>query len=109
MSVKHHGVHSAPRSLNGGGPQGATIGLLEYLSQSNHSADSVPVEERFKFVDDLTILEIVNLLTIGLCSYNIKGHIPSNIPIHNQYIPAANLNSQQNMNKINDWTTKQKI
>ena len=85
------------------------IGLLEYLSQSNHSADSVPEKERFKCVDDLTILEIVNLLTIGLSSYSIEGHIPSHIPIHNQYISATNLNSQENLNKINNWTSKQKM
>ena len=44
----------------GGWPQGATLGLLEYMSQSNHSADCVDVRDRFKFVDDLSILEIVN-------------------------------------------------
>ena len=43
------------------------------------------VEDRFKFVDDLTILEIVDLLTVGLTSYNIKQHVPSDINVHNQY------------------------
>ena len=46
------------------------------LSQSNKSDDNVIVEDRFKFVDDLTILEIVDLLTVGLASYNIKQHVP---------------------------------
>ena len=32
MSVKWHGCRSAPRIIRGGGPQGATLGLLEYLS-----------------------------------------------------------------------------
>ena len=63
MSVKWHGCRSDPKKINGGGPQGATIGLLEYLSQSNRSADIVDLEDRFKFVDDLPILQIVNLLT----------------------------------------------
>ena len=48
MSVKWHGCRSVPRKLNGGGPQGATLGILEYLSQSNNSADNVNVEDRFK-------------------------------------------------------------
>ena len=34
------------------------------------------------FIDDLTILEMVNLLITGVCSYNIKSHIPSDLPIH---------------------------
>ena len=63
MSVKWHGCQSVPVKINGGGPQGATLGILEYLSQSNNN-----VRNRFKFVDDLTVLEIVNLLTVGIIS-----------------------------------------
>lgn len=47
MSVKWHGCRSAPRKIEGGGPQGAQIGILEYLSQSNNSDDCVNEEERF--------------------------------------------------------------
>ena len=81
MSVKWHGCKSVPRTINGGGPAGATLGILEYLSQSSESADFVPPSDRFKFVEDLSILEIVNLLTIGISSYNIKQHIPIDIPM----------------------------
>ena len=94
MSVQWHGCRSVPRKVNGGGPQGATIGLLEYLSQSNDNSDCVSESERFKFLDDLSILEIVNLLTIGITSYNLKYQIPSDVPQHNQYIPSENLVSQ---------------
>ena len=58
--------------MPGGGPAGSTLGLLEYLSQSKNNADCVDPEDRYKFVDDLTALEIVNLLTIGMASHNIK-------------------------------------
>ena len=92
MSVKWHGCRSAPKNIKGGGPQGATLGLLEYLSQSNHSADCVEVVDRFKFVDDLTILEVVNLLTVGITSFNIKQEVPNDIPLHNQFIQPQNLN-----------------
>ena len=34
----------------GGGSQGATMGLLEYLSQSNDCADGVSESERFRFL-----------------------------------------------------------
>ena len=81
--MKWHGQRSAPRRVNGGGPQGATLGILEYLSQSNNCADIVSEEDRFRFVDDLSVLEIVNLLTVGLTSYNLKQNIPNDIPLHN--------------------------
>ena len=95
--------------MAGGGPQGATLGLLEYLSQSNNSADCVAESDRFKFVDDLSVLEIVNLLTVGITSFNLKLQVPSDIPQHNQYIPAENLKSQNWLNSINDWTLNQKM
>ena len=109
MSVKWHGCCSVPKKINGGGPQGATLGLLEYMSQSNHSADCVDVKDRFKFVDDLSILEIVNLLTVGITSFNMKQSVPSDIPSHNQFIPPQNLDSQQWLNQINQWTEDQKM
>ena len=109
MSVKWHGHRSARRKVKGGGPQGATIGLLEYLSQSNNCADIVSESERFRFLDDLSLLEIINLLIVGLASYNIKLHIPSDIGTHNQHIPSQNLKSQQWLDCISDWTNKQKM
>ena len=66
QSVRWRGLTTSPRRINVGGPQGATLGILEYLSQSNNSADCVSSNERCKLVDDLTILEIVNLLTVGI-------------------------------------------
>ena len=60
-------------------------------------------------MDDLSILEIVNLLTVGITSYNIKLHVPSDIPVHNQYIPSANLKSQYWLDEINKWTVNQKM
>ena len=70
-----HGCTSVPRKINGGGPQGATLGILEYLSQSNNNADCVSSQDRFKFIDDLTILEIINLLTIGISCFNVKNQV----------------------------------
>ena len=55
--VKWHDQTSTIRKLNGGGPQGATFGIWEYLAESNDNANCINPEYRFKFVDDLTILE----------------------------------------------------
>ena len=59
--MKWNGVMSSIKSLNGGGPQGATFGLLEYLSSTNKNTDFLDVEEKFKFIDDLSILEMLTL------------------------------------------------
>ena len=69
----------------------------------------MPVEDRFKFVDDLSTLEIINLLAIGMSSFNVKQQVPSDIPTHGQYIPAENLKSQKYLDWINEWTDKQKM
>ena len=60
-------------------------------------------------MDDATILEAVNLKTAGITSYNVKQHVPSDLPTHNQYIPPENLSSQQYLNTISNWTENQKM
>ena len=87
---------------------GASLGNWEFLSQTNDNADCVPIEDRFKFVDDLSTLEVINLLTIGLSSFYMKQQVPSDIPVHGQYISADKLKSQTYLNLINEWTEKQK-
>ena len=82
MFEKWHGKQSKRRKLNGGGPQGGTLGIFEFLSQSNTNATSVDPELRWKWVDDLTLLEIINLVNIGIASYNIKLHIPNDLNIN---------------------------
>ena len=109
MKVKWHGCFSSSRKLKGGGPQGATLGLLEYIAQSTNNADCVDIQDRFKFLDDLTTLEVVNLITVGLSSYNLKNHVPADIPQHNQFILPEHLQSQKWLDEINDWTAKQKM
>ena len=39
MKVKWNGVTSSSRKLNGGGPQGGLLGILEYLSQTNGNTE----------------------------------------------------------------------
>ena len=42
---------------------------------------------RFKFVDDLSILELINLILAGLIDYDFKNHVASDIGV-NQKIPS---------------------
>ena len=109
MQVKWKGEYSTVRELNGGGSQGALLGNLEYLAQSNDNAEMVNPEDIFKFVDDLTLLEVINLLLNQVSSYDIQAHVPSDIPTHNGYIERAHLKSQENLSLINSWTKKKKM
>ena len=109
MVVKWHGAESSVRELNGGGPQGALWGILEYLSQSNSNTDYISPEKKFKFIDDLSILEMVNLLTIGISSYNFKLHVASDIPTNGYFVEASNMMSQDYLERICQWTEDNKI
>ena len=109
MRVKHHNKVSVPRSQPGSGAQGASLGNHEFLSQTNDNANSVPEKDRFKYVDDLTVLEIINLLSVGLSSYNVRNHVPSDVPENGYYIDNTNLKSQNYLDQINTWTNNQKM
>ena len=103
------GKLSSERPLPGSGPQGSSWGILEYLSQSNNSADNVPEDDRAKFMDDLTILEIILLANVGLASHNTKSNIPTNIAVHNQFIPREHLKTQKYVEDIDNWTELNKM
>ena len=101
MQVKWRQRLSQPRKLPGEGAMGATLGNHEFTSQTNHSATCVPVEDMFKCVDDLTVLERINLVNRKIRSYNTRQHVPSDVPIHGQFIESKDLKTQQYHNKIN--------
>ena len=106
---KWKGIQSDEKDIHGGGPQGGFFGNLSFLSQSNDSVENINEENKYKFVDDLTALEIVNLISIGLSSFNVKNSIPSDIPTHNEYIPPEHLKTQAYINQISEWTNKKKM
>ena len=109
MQVKWQGFLSTVRDLPGGGPQGSTTGLLEYKSQTNNNCDFVPPQKRYKWVDDLSLLEMVNLITAGLSSYNFKNHVASDIGVDQSYLPSMHLQSQNYMDRIQKWTNDNKM
>ena len=109
MIVKWNGTTSSIRNLNGGGPQGGLWGILEYLSQSNNNTDHISPNRKFKFIDDLSILEIVNLMSIGLSAYNFRNHVASDVPLSGFYIESRNLKTQEYVDKICQWTKQNKM
>jgi len=104
MTVKWNGCTSEKRDLPGGGPQGSNLGGLEFEVNSNDNADHVTPDMRFKFVDDLSTLEKLKLLAIGLSSYNFKAHVASDIGINQKYLPPENFLGQSSLNTVEKWT-----
>ena len=109
IRVKWHGIITEIRNQNGGGPQGSIFGNLEYQGQTNFNTEYLTTDEKYKFVDDLSILKVINLLSIGLCSYNFKAHVASDILPGQKFIPPENLKSQTYLNNLSEWTIKQKM
>ena len=109
MIVKWRNKLSTVRNLPGGGPQGSRIGSIEYDSQSNDNTEFLSQDDKYKFVDDLSVLEIINLITVGLTSYNFKQHVASDIGVEQLFLPAQNIQSQDHMNTICDWTNDRKM
>ena len=106
MVVKWHGCLSSERELPGGVPQGSLFGNLQYKVSSNSNADHASPEMKFKFVDDLSLLEKLNLILAGISSYNFRNHVASDIGTHQHYIPSQNLKSQESLDNIQEWTKK---
>ena len=109
MRIKWHGQLSEPRQMPGSGAMGSNLGNWEFNSQTNNNADCVPEEDRYKFVDDLSILECINLINIGIASHNSKYQVPSDVPVHNQIIPSSHLKTQKYVEDINRWTKNQQM
>jgi len=109
MTVNWHNVKSGIKKLPGGAPQGASLGVWSFLSQTNDNPEDAEDDKIYKFVDDKSLLEVVNLLNIGIASHNVRASVPSNIPNSNIFIPCENLKTQKHMNDIKDWTDKKKM
>ena len=103
MQVKYKGSLSETHHLPGGGPQGTMIGLIEYMIQSNDNADCVNPSDRFKFVDDLTLLELVSISQC-LSEYKFTDHVASDIGIGHDFLDPDTLRTQMNLDWIADWT-----
>ena len=105
MTVKYKNATSREHDLPGGGAQGTLLGPEEYNCQSNNSADCVDSDRRYKFVDDLTTLEILNLSS-KISSYNFKNHVASDIGDHNQFIDESELKSTGFISEIDSMDNK---
>ena len=63
---------------------------------------------RFKFVDDLTVLELL-LLGDWLSNYNFKLHVANDIGLEENFISPDNLQTQSHLNEIAKWTASNEM
>ena len=89
--------------MSGGGPQGGTAGgILEYLSQSAGNLSFLTEYEGFKFIDDASMVELINLLLAGLACINPKVQVPSDMAVESSFLPPENFKTQTYLNTINE-------
>ena len=60
--MKWKNVLSSVKDLPGGRPQGCTLGLDSYKRQSNNNSQLISQNDKFKWIDDLTALEVINIV-----------------------------------------------
>ena len=78
MEVKMSQHISKSHDLIGGAPQGSLIRQLLYIISSDYVAAEVPDEDKYKYIDDLAVLEAVNK-SDKLRQYNVWQHIPTDV------------------------------
>ena len=105
MTVKFNDKSSGIYDLPGGGPQGTLIGGIEYSVQSNDNADFLEHDEKFKYVDDMSILEFICLSGL-LVQYDVFSHVPSDVGVDQQFIPSSSYATQSYLDNICKWTAE---
>ena len=107
MYVKFNNAISNPKPLIGGGPQGTILGQILYISSSNDCSINDVTSDRYKYIDDISILEIISLAGI-LKEYNFLEHIPSDIATDQLFLHPSNLKTQDRLENITAWTDENK-
>jgi hypothetical protein len=102
-TVRFNDEHSSVFQLPGAGSQGTILGKLLYQANTNTNTQFMESDMCYKWVDDVTILELV-LMGSLLTEYNFKLHIASDNGIDELYLPPMNTQTQKYLNQIQDWT-----
>ena len=64
-------------------------------------------DEKFKYIDDLSVLEITSLMTQGLTSLNCGLHVPSAMETGNKFMPPGIIKSQTYIDNISECSNNQ--
>ena len=78
-------------------------GIQYNIASHDCSIENVNDSDRFKYFDDLNILEFI-LLTDLLMSHDFHQHVASDICIDQTFLPSSSYEMQDKLNNISDWT-----
>ena len=109
MQVKMNQQTSSSYDLIGGGPQGSLIGQLLYIIGSDDVAEEIPDEDKYKYIDDLAVLDTVVNPGDKLVHYDVEHHVPSDVATDERFLPSSTFRSQTINNSIDNWTTHSKL
>ena len=84
------------------------IGQDCYLGSSHDAADHVDPADRFRYIDDLEILELIMISGI-LIDYDVYTHVPSDIPVDHQFLPTSATQTQVHLDRLAEWTEENKM
>ena len=110
MKIKFNGKEAGPFSLIGGSPQGSYIGQICFTtgSHDNTEEEEVDPEDKYQYIDDLKLLEIIFLADV-LIEYDFQAHVASDIAIDQRFLPPANTKTQGYNDHIASWTNRNQM
>ena len=91
--------------LVGGGPQGSLIGQLLYIMGSDDVAEEIVKEDKFKYVDDLSVAEALGKKN-RLIEYDFSQHVALDIGVDQKLLAPITLKTQDTNKNISRWTGK---
>jgi hypothetical protein len=103
MSVKFNQKESKIYNLIGGGPQGSQTGQATYVTASDDNAYHVPEDDRFKYCDDVHMLELVMLGEV-LMEYDFWEHVASDVGVDQMFIDPQACQTPQYLETVACWT-----
>ena len=108
MKVKLNGEESEVHSLVGGSPQGTQLGQLLYIGSSDDAASEVSNDDKYKYIDDLEIVELVSLAGV-LSEYDFSSHVASDVGINQKFLHPESYKMQDRLNNLSKWTSDNKM
>ena len=103
ITVRYNSGESSISSLVGGFPEGSLVGQDAYIVASNDCADSTEQDDRFRYIDDLEISDLVSLAGI-LYEYDVWSHVPSDIGIDQKFLHPQYTRVQEHLHFVQNWT-----
>ena len=70
---------------------------------SNDVASDVDQDDKYRYFDDIEILELVMLSDV-LVEYDFKSHVASDIGTEQKFLPTEKFKMQNYLNNIKNWT-----